>query len=236
MAEAIVITPVKNSLDTTIECIKHVIDCPVEINYIVYNDFSDEPTSNRLQQLSQQLPFELINLADITDTPSPNYKLILQEAQKKALAAGIPLIVVESDVMLYRNTIRRMVDFCAATDKAGLVGCVTTDEAGAINYPYLKFKNFEKVTLLTKRSLSFCCTLFSVAFLQKFPFAELDNTKDWYDNFISAKAMELGFNNYVQIDNPVIHKPHSSRPWKKLKYSNPLKYYFQKILKRRDKI
>jgi hypothetical protein len=40
----------------------------------------------------------------------------------------------------------------------------------------------------------------------------------------------------VVFESPVIHKPHSSRPWKLLKYSNPLSYYLQKLLKRRDKI
>jgi hypothetical protein len=74
------------------------------------------------------------------------------------------------------------------------------------------------------------------SFLSAFSFEELNDTKDWYDTFISKKALELNFANRIVFDTPVIHKPHSSRPWKLLKYSNPLKYYIEKLLKRRDKI
>jgi len=35
---------------------------------------------------------------------------------------------------------------------------------------------------------------------------------------------------------PVLHLPHSSRPWKMLKYTNPLKYYWKKYTKGLDKI
>jgi len=34
----------------------------------------------------------------------------------------------------------------------------------------------------------------------------------------------------------VWHRPHSSRPWKQLKYTNPLKYYWLKFTKGLDKI
>ncbi|MFT6894826.1 MAG: hypothetical protein ACJAWX_002440, partial [Algoriphagus sp.] len=70
----------------------------------------------------------------------------------------------------------------------------------------------------------------------KFDFTELDAAKDWYDTFISRKAIELDFENYVLMDAPVWHRPHASRPWKQLKYSNPLKYYFVKFWKGMDKI
>jgi hypothetical protein len=65
---------------------------------------------------------------------------------------------------------------------------------------------------------------------------ELDHSKDWYDTFMSKKAVELGFDNYVLMPTPVLHKPHGSRPWKLLKYSNPFKYYILKFWKGRDKI
>jgi hypothetical protein len=34
----------------------------------------------------------------------------------------------------------------------------------------------------------------------------------------------------------VTHRPHASRPWKQLKYKNPLKYYWLKLTKGLDKI
>ena len=45
-----------------------------------------------------------------------------------------------------------------------------------------------------------------------------------------------GFHNYLFINLPVLHRPHGSRPWKKLKYTNPLKYYWLKYTKGLDKI
>ena len=57
-----------------------------------------------------------------------------------------------------------------------------------------------------------------------------------HDVFISHKSIELGFNNYLVTTLPVLHLPHSSRPWKQLKYTNPIKYYWRKLIDKRDKI
>jgi GT2 family glycosyltransferase len=117
-----------------------------------------------------------------------------------------------------------------------LVGSVTVDEKGVVNFPYLKFKGVKESVIDTSRSLSFCCTLFSTDFLKAYDFIGLDEAKDWYDTFISKKSIELGFKNHVLMNAPVWHRPHASRPWKQLKYSNPLKYYFLKFWKGLDKI
>ena len=53
---------------------------------------------------------------------------------------------------------------------------------------------------------------------------------------ISRKSIQLGLSNYLLVTSDVLHKPHSSRPWKQLKYKNPLKYYYQKLIKRLDRI
>ena len=67
-------------------------------------------------------------------------------------------------------------------------------------------------------------------------FAELDETKNWFDVTISHRSVEAGLHNYVFTPLPVVHRPHSSRPWKQLKYKNPLKYYWLKWTKGFDKI
>ena len=159
-----------------------------------------------------------------------------QLAQQQALEAGIPLLVVESDVVIAPNTIQSLLDHLSAQPSTGLVGSVTVDEKREVNVPYLKFKGVKDSVIDTQRSLSFCCTLFSTSFLQAFDFKGLDEAKDWYDTFISKKAVELGFKNTVLMHAPVWHRPHASRPWKQLKYSNPLKYYFLKFWKGLDKI
>ncbi|MDN3205869.1 glycosyltransferase family 2 protein [Algoriphagus sediminis] len=232
----LVITPVKDSIDTTLDTAKAIAESRVPHHHIIFNDFSSDESTKELESNKGKIGYELINLAEITDTPSPNYKLVLQLSQKKALKMGVPLLVIESDVVVKPETISGLLDFTSKNEKSGLVGAVTVDEAGVVNFPYLKFKGRKEEVIRTERSLSFCCTLFSSDFLQSFDFQELDDAKDWYDTFISKKSLELGFENFVLMNSPVWHRPHGSRPWKQLKYKNPIKYYFLKYWKGLDKI
>ena len=73
-------------------------------------------------------------------------------------------------------------------------------------------------------------------FLRAFDFRELDASKNWFDVTLSHEALKAGFRNYVFANLPVWHRPHGSRPWKQLKYKNPLKYYWLKYTKGLDKI
>ncbi|WP_194777189.1 glycosyltransferase [Pararhodonellum marinum] len=236
MKKVLVITPVKNALENTLLTIKAIQASTLPLEYRVYNDFSDEETKLALVNHTKKYPFGLIHLQDITDTPSPNYKLVLQDAQKRALKMGLPLLIVESDVEVKQDTLEKMLNFQEAHSDAGMVGAITVDADGKVNFPYLKFKNVKERNFETKRSLSFCCTLLSLGFLEKYDFLNLDQSKDWYDTHISEVSIKLGFKNYVLMDTPVLHKPHSSRPWKQLKYSNPVKYYWNKIFQGKDKI
>ena len=149
---------------------------------------------------------------------------------------NVPLIVIESDVIIKKDTLTSMLELSKNKTKCGMLGAITTDEQGDINFPYLNFKNERANISNTSHSLSFCCTLLTISLLRSFSFEELSNEKDWYDVYISRKSKNLGFNNYLAKSLPVIHKPHSSRPWKQLKYTNPLKYYLNKLTKRKDRI
>lgn len=236
MAEVIVITPVKNSLETTLDTARAIASSTVKVRHIIFNDFSTEDTKDGLNQNQAAIGYELIHLEDHTDHPSPNYKLVLQMAQKIANDANVPLLVIESDVVVKPDTISKLLDFQKVKTQSGLVGSVTVDDNGIVNFPYLKFTGVKESVIDTTRSLSFCCTLFSIQFLKAYDFKGLDEAKDWYDTFISKKSVELGFKNHVLMNAPVWHRPHASRPWKQLKYSNPLKYYFLKFWKGKDKI
>lgn len=236
MAEVIVITPVKNSLETTLDTARAIAGSSVEMRHVIFNDFSNAESKAGLDENQPVIGYELIHLEDHTDHPSPNYKLVLQMAQKMANVADLPLLVIESDVVVKSETIADLLNFQNSTSKSGLVGSVTVDEKGIVNFPYLKFKGMKEEVIDTSRSLSFCCTLFSKEFLKAYDFMGLDEAKDWYDTFISKKSIELGFKNHVLMNAPVWHRPHASRPWKQLKYSNPLKYYFLKFWKGMDKI
>lgn len=236
MLEAIIITPVKNSKETTKQTIEAVTSAGGSFEYYVFNDFSLPDTKNFLEESSKKLGFTLVNLEDLTSNPSPNYNIVLQTAQRTALAKNKPLIIIESDVVIKPDTVNELVKLAATKTDAGLIGAITVNEAGDYNFPYAYEKNKSSEVINTPHNLSFCCTLITAGFLRKFDFAELPVKKDWYDVFISRQARKAGFRNYLAKGVEVLHQPHSSRPWKNLKYTNPGLYYIRKLISRRDRI
>lgn len=236
MPEAIIITPVKDSLETTKLTIKAISETPGEFEYYVFNDFSQPETKSFLENAKTSFGFHLVNLEEITNTPSPNYKLVLQMAQELALKKNCPLIIIESDVIIQPTTLPALMQIFRNSSKPGVIGAITVDKTGQYNFPY----TFEKVKsadlVNTNHSLSFCCTLLTPQFLQEFDFKILSQNKDWFDVFISRQSKKLGFNNYLAKGVEVLHLPHSSRPWKNLKYKNPLLYYLKKFFLKRDRI
>lgn len=235
--KAIVITPVKNSLDNTLVTIQCIKDSSIQVDYYVYDDYSEPQNSKILAAKANELGYHYIHLSTLTNTPSPNYFTVLKDAQNKCIAAELPLIIVESDVEVKSNTLDTLLQFYKEEkNNAGMVGAITVDYDNKINFPYLKFKDNKESHIETHRSLSFCCTLIALEYLKKFSFQNLDQSKDWFDTTISHASIENGFKNYVLLNTPVLHKPHGSRPWKKLKYTNPFKYYWLKFTKGRDKI
>jgi GT2 family glycosyltransferase len=180
--------------------------------------------------------FRLVNLSDLTDHPSPNYLLVLQKTQEEAIAADAGLLIVESDVVVKKDTLQALYDGASSYEKCAIAAAVTTDEQGVINYPYLHALGKEGQVYAEKKHCSFCCSLLTPEFLRAFDFHNLDASKNWFDVTISHEALKLGFRNYLFTTLPVWHRPHGSRPWKQLKYKNPLKYYWLKFTKGLDKI
>ena len=64
-----IITPVKDSIDSTLETVKAIMesDILVPFTYTVYNDFSTEENTHRLEEAARQWNFRLVNLSDLTD-------------------------------------------------------------------------------------------------------------------------------------------------------------------------
>ena len=228
-----IIMPVKNSPDTTREAIAAVMQT-ADAHLTVYNDFSSPENTALLEQLSQQYGFQLINWADHTDHPSPNYRLTLQDAQRRALADGAHLVIVESDVLVKPDTIGLLA--AEVAQGVAMVASVTVDTNGNINFPYQYAQRLHGDTVDTRRRLSFCCTLLTNDYLHAYDFQQLDPEKSWYDVTLSHLAIQMGYRNILMLNNPVVHRPHSSRPWKQLKYTHPLRYYWQKIIHKRDRI
>jgi len=208
-----IITPVKDSIELTLQTVEAIVasDFQMPFTYTVYNDFSTEENTAKLQDASEKLGFELVNLAEITDHPSPNYLLVLQ-------------------------TLQALFNGAAERADCGIAAAVTVDEKGEINYPYLFAKGKENQVFPEKKHCSFCCSLLTLNFLKAFDFHQLNPEKNWHDVTVSHQSLKEGFKNYLFTTLPVLHQPHGSRPWKQLKYKNPLKYYWLKYTKGLDKI
>ena len=226
-----IIMPVKDSPETAEEAIRAVVRSGHSLT--VYDDNSTADNAARLDMLSRELGIEVVHVAERTDHPSPNYRWVLIDAQRQCLEKEQHLVIIESDVIVKESTVSNMQK--AVTAKTGMVAAVTTNVEGVINFPYEYARKINADGICKKR-FSFCCTLLTQELLQAYDFEQLDPTKNWYDVTISHLSQKLGFDNILQVSNPVLHKPHSSRPWKQLKYTNPLLYYWRKLTKGLDKI
>ncbi|MBP3496935.1 MAG: glycosyltransferase family 2 protein [Alistipes sp.] len=233
-----IITPVKDSIDSTIQTIRALLSSQIDVPYIytVYNDFSSAENTALLEKYSKELGFELVNLADITDHPSPNYLLVLQMVQKRAIEQQAGLLIVESDVVVDKLTVQGLIDGAEQREDCGIAASVTVDESGVINYPYNYAKGHEGEAYKVDKHCSFCCSLLTSRLLNSYDFHNLNPDKHWFDVHISHISQDLGLNNYLFCNLPVLHRPHASRPWKQMKYKNPVKYYLLKFFKRVDKI
>lgn len=233
-----IITPVKDSIDSTLETVRAVLTSQLGMpfTYTLYNDFSTPENTQRLEEAAREMGFQLVNLSDLTDHPSPNYLLVLQRERKLCLEEDAALLIVESDVVVRPDTLQGLWDGAQKQDNTGIAASVTVDEKGEINYPYLYAKGKENQVIDTHRHCSFCCSLLTTELLSRVDFDQLDSTKNWFDVTISHRSLETGLHNYLFTTLPVIHRPHGSRPWKQLKYTNPLRYYWRKFTKGFDKI
>lgn len=233
MKDLLIITPVKNSINTAQVAIQKLVESKGEFEYYVYNDYSSEETRKVLED---GMGYQLINIEDEIDTPSPNYRFTLIDARKRAIEKQAGLLIVESDVFVKSETTSALYSFAKSKQNCGMVAAITVDQNNEINFPYKHIEPNDNDAILTNHRLSFCCTLLTYQLLKKLDFEELSDKKDWFDVQISKDSRKKGFDNYVLNNVRVQHLPHSSRPWKNLKYSNPTKYYLKKWFLGKDKI
>lgn len=233
-----IITPVKDSIESTLATVKAVMDSHICLphRYTVYNDFSTPEHTALLQKAASDMGFSLVNLSDVTNHPSPNYLLVLRMAQHDALEAGAGLCIVESDVTVCPHTLQALCDASQWLPSCGIAAAVTVNESGTVNYPYLYAQKMPRGIVEVSKHCSFCCSLLTPTLLEKFDFNKLDDTKNWFDVTISHESLRAGLHNYLFTALPVVHRPHQSRPWKQLKYQNPLLYYWKKYTRGLDKI
>jgi hypothetical protein len=232
-----IIMPVKDSIEIAERAIRAIVDSGHHL--CVYDDNSTPENARHLDKIASDLNIQVVHISTLTDHPSPNYRLVLQLAEQEALETGHHLVIVESDVIIKTDTINNMLE--QVQEGVGMVAAVTVDEEGTYNFPYhylhrLHYRFLNKKTIDSRKRFSFCCTLLTNELLKKADFQLLDPNKNWYDVTISHWSLNLGLRNLLMLNNPVLHFPHASRPWKRLKYTHPLRYYWQKITQRLDKI
>jgi hypothetical protein len=229
--------PVKDSIEIAEKAIYAIVNSGHKL--LVYDDNSLPENAKRLNNIAAETGIQLVHISDLTNHPSPNYRLVLQRAQQEALRYNQHLVIIESDVIIQPDTINRMV--AEVKNGVGLVAAATIDEDGVYNFPYhylrsWRYKRHANNSIAIQKRLSFCCTLLTNELLQKADFQSLDPSKNWYDVTISHWSLSLGLRNVLMLGNMVLHLPHSSRPWKRLKYTKPLLYYWRKITQRKDRI
>lgn len=227
-----IIMPVKDSYETTEQAVRAIVDSGHTMT--IYNDYSTPENTAKLQALADELGIRIVHIAEHVEHPSPNYRWVLIEAQQEALRRETHLVIVESDVVVKRDTIASMLRHVG--NRTGMVAAVTHDTKGEINFPYEYARKLHGEVVDTRKRLSFCCTLISHNLLRAYDFSNLDPEKNWYDVTISHKSLELGYVNRLLRYTSVTHMPHSSRPWKQLKYTNPLLYYWRKLTQKKDRI
>ncbi len=229
-----IVTPVKDSLNTARETIETVVAYKGDSEYLLFDDHSGDETREWLKNAATFYSLSLITAKEIGAGDSPNQWHLLQElAQRRK---GRAILFIESDVRIEKSTIEELYEFSRNADKPGMVGAVTVDEHNAVCYPYEYVGKHTGEIVETHKRVSFCCTLITDTFLSQFPIEELHPKKSWFDVELSKKARSFGYKNYILLNQRVYHRPHSSRPWKKEKYRNPIRYYIKKLITGRDNI
>ncbi len=237
MKELVIITPVKDSLSTLKETVSSLSATARTSDYYIFDDFSTTETRSWLDNHANEFGYHVIGLEKHTQKKSPNYRTILLMAQQYALRENGHLLIIESDVVIGQSTVEGLNRLADELEDAGLIGAVTVDHDNNVNFPYLyAAKDGKAGTYVSEDSISFCCIKLTNLFLQAYDFNQLDPSLDWFDVPITRQSRALGFKNYISKDFPVLHQPHGSRPWKQLKYKNPILYYLKKFILRRDRI
>ncbi len=232
-----IIIPVKDSIESTEQTLRAIVDSHIRISHTitVYNDYSTPENTLKLSELCHALNINLVNLSELTDHPSPNYLFVLRRCQRQCVEDGAGLLIVESDVTVQPDTLQGLVNGALERRDCGIAASVTVDDAGLVNYPYGYAAKWTGI-VDSKRHCSFCCSLLTTSLLRAFDFNQLNPSKNWFDVTISHESLKAGLHNYLFCNLPVVHRPHQSRPWKLLKYKNPLLYYWRKFTKGFDKI
>lgn len=230
----LVLIPFRDSLTTLQKTIIALRESTPDIPLLLCDDASSASCLKDLNtwlEAQNWVGVELLSLPKAGD--APQYGLALREGLTRAHSELRQLLVVESDVEVLPGVAEGLQRVLERNPCAVMAGAVTIDSEGVWNFPYAGTFRADKLRsspLIRRRSLSFCCTLLDHVFVENLLHTPFPDT-GWMDLKISAIARKFG-TLWLALDLQVIHNPHSSRPWKLLKYKSPLLYYFYKITRR----
>ena len=127
-----IIMPIKDSINIAEKAIRAIVDSGYTL--CIYDDNSLPQNAQRLDEIAIETNTRIVHISDLTDHPSPNYRLVLQLAQKEALSKHQHVVIIESDVLIQPDTLHRMA--VEVQNGTGMVAAVTVDENGEYNFPY----------------------------------------------------------------------------------------------------
>ena len=107
MVEPLIIMPVKDSLETAEQAIRAIVASGH--NVCVYDDYSSDENAARLDALQNELGIRVVHIREVLDHPSPNYRWVLNTAQREAIEKGQDLVIIESDVIVKADTIDKLI-------------------------------------------------------------------------------------------------------------------------------
>ena len=156
MKSLYIVTPVKDSIESTIETVKAILNSDIKVpyTYTIYNDFSSPENTALLEKYSKELGFNLINISDLTDHPSPNYLLVLKRSREIAIREDAGFLLVESDVVVAKDTLQGLFDGAQEREDCAIAASVTVDDEGKINYPYEYARGTEGTCYAVKKHCS----------------------------------------------------------------------------------
>lgn len=208
-------------------------DILVPFTYTVYNDFSTEENTHRLEEAARQWNFVWSTYQTWPTTPLPTIYWCYKQ-HKRSHRSRCRITDCGIGCYCQKNTLQSLYNGALQQNNAELQQLWQPMKRR--NQLPLPTRQGTENQVYPEKSIAASAVHYSPRTAESIWLQTLDPSKNWYDVTISHESLKRGFQNYLFTTLPVWHRPHSSRPWKQLKYKNPLKYYWLKYTKGLDKI
>ncbi|MDR1682107.1 MAG: hypothetical protein LBS25_01770 [Candidatus Symbiothrix sp.] len=234
MEQLHIISPAWNVSDNVQRMISAVVSSKVvfPFEYTVYSACIEDEQNRKLTKLAGEHHFKMAQLNDKTSAPNIQLTQILQHAQKKAMNAGVPLLVVWPEVLVAKDTIQELFEYGRMMERSGLISAIVRDAKGNIAQPHSFAMSYNRGIVPTHHNVGLFCALFTSRLLAIIDFTDLPDTKESFEAKISKRSRRLGFKNYMITTSSVEWTPKRGRYTLLQEDMNWLKYQWFKLVKR----